>query len=318
VADSLDGTSHVSVPVTISSTSVTGLSPGTISYDQRAIGALNVNIAYDSGVATNNVVDVLSTPNVSGVFPGLSVTDLTTGGGDQVFVGQNGSVQGINGTLFVSNDALAQTFVTIDDSKDPTAQTQVTFERYTDPNTNLLYQAAENLAPANIYLADDEVQSATVLLGTPTSGHNVATVADTIPDGADPYLTLVGGSAGDTALVQGASSNVVVDRFGAVTVGNNGLLTGVNGNVTIRRTTTITVDDSTDPTSHAATAPVTITAGSIAGLSQGTIFYDQSALNTLNIDVAYDSGARTSSVFHVLSAPNFDHTPGPGGVVPGV
>jgi hypothetical protein len=330
IDDSADASNHVTVPVTISNSSVTGLSVGTISYDQAGLGILNINVAYNSGALTNGTFDVVSTPNASPYgFPGQTVTNLTTGGGDTVDVGQNGNVGGIVGNLFINNNALfqPQTIVQVDDSLDAFAQNQVAFDRYTDPSSNNLYQAIENLAPGTIYLADGEVLSAKVLLGAPQSGHNAVTVLDTVPDyGTSPYLTLEGGSrGGDTLAIQGTSTSILgpilgtstsllADNFATVTVGNNGLLTGINGDIIVNKVTTLTIDDSADTNDHPATAPVTITSTSIGGLSQGSITYDPSLLQTLNIHVAdSNNSVRTQSTFNVLSTPNFVHAPGQGG-----
>jgi hypothetical protein len=317
IDDSADASNHVAVPVTISNSSVTGLSTGTISYDQAGLGILNINVAYNSGQLTNGVFDVVSTPNASSFgSPGQTVTNLTTGGGDTVNVGQFGSTQGIVGNLFINNNALSQTIVKVDDSSDRIAQNQVMVDRYTDPSSNNLYQAIENLAPGNIYLADAEVVAAKVLLGAPRRGSNAVTVLDTVPnDGSTPYLTLEGGNGGgDTLAILGTSTSVLAENFATVTVGNNGLLTGINGDITVNKVTTLTIDDSADTNDRPATSPVTITSTTISGLSQGSITYDPSLLQTLNIHVAdSNNSVRTQSTFYVLSTPNFVPAPGQGG-----
>jgi hypothetical protein len=314
IDDSADASNHVTVPVTITNSKVTGLSVGTISYDQAGLSNLDINVAFNSFAFPTEVFNVLSTPNYSSILPGLTTTRLVTGGADTVNVGKSRNVSGIAGTLFIGNDGLdLGTFVQVDDSLDPVAQTSVQFERFTDPGTSLLYQAIENLAPANIYLADGDVQSATVLLGAPVTGHNAVTVVDTVPEGAAPYLTLEGGTqagsggpGNDTLAIRGTTTSVLAQNFATVSIGNaTDGVQDIHGDVTVTNAgplTSLTVDDSADQTGRTATfgvetasAPGTLLG--ITGLAPGaTINYSPFSLASLTID-----GGSGGNVFTVVN-----------------
>ncbi|HZU38538.1 MAG TPA: hypothetical protein VFA18_21615, partial [Gemmataceae bacterium] len=103
IDDSADPNNHVTVPVTISSTSVTGLAPATISYDPASLSALNVDVGYNNPnygngtPAAQSVYDIVSTPSLT------TTTTLISGGLDTVNVGNAGSVASIVGSLYLYN-----------------------------------------------------------------------------------------------------------------------------------------------------------------------------------------------------------------------
>jgi hypothetical protein len=227
VDNSADTVGHV---VTITNASVSGLAPGVIGYTQADLAALNIK-----GGTGGSTYNVQSTPSHSAA--NSVVTSVTGRGFDTVNVGLAGSVQGVRGTLVLTNPPAFNT-VTVDDSTDPTGRS-VTFDTVT-PLGDTLYGTIAGLAPGTIkYRAADTASPVHVLGGTggntftvnattvrtinldTGTGTNTVTVRATT--GA---LNITTGLALDTVNV-GSTANTLDAIVGAVTV------TGHGGNTTL-------------------------------------------------------------------------------------
>ncbi len=124
VYDNGDGTVRTA---TITSTSIKGLAPATITFDPTSLAALNISgsIGFQPAgrvrghvfPAFGNTYDVLSTPGFNR-DEALVKTTLSTFRQDIVFVGNNGSVSGIQGTLDIDGVGEA-TALSIDASGAP-------------------------------------------------------------------------------------------------------------------------------------------------------------------------------------------------------
>src|SRR5262249_34169519 len=155
VDDSADTTSRT-VTVGNGATSgfgvIHGLAPADINF--KYADTAQVTISTGSG---GNTVNVLAT----GV-----TTSLIGHGWDTVNIGNNGSVQGIWGTLNISNPP-NYTTINVDDSADPFAQKatlgQVTING--DPG----WEAISGLAPAVINYHDADVWSVAMLINSRSS-----------------------------------------------------------------------------------------------------------------------------------------------------
>jgi hypothetical protein len=282
IDDSLDPSNHVTVPVNISSSSVTGLSVGTISYDQASLGALSIQVGTRTAGVSRSVFNVLSTPNSSAIISGLTATTLFSGNNDQVNIGNQGNAQGVNGNLFIQGRGL--TTVNVNDAADPTSLPQVTLDLYQDPASNFLYESISNLAPATIYVEDGGVASVTITGGTPSSGGNTYTIANTTSETAVSIKT---GAGGDTVGIQGNRGSVVVDPSAGpdtVNIGKGGLVQGISGGITIRPgLANLSVDDSADPNRRTLTVT---SQGLDNGLNPSAPFspwLGYSSLNSLSI-----------------------------------
>jgi hypothetical protein len=116
IDDSGDSTSEAA---TVTASAVTGLSPGTISYDQAGLIGLTIN-----GGTGGTTLDVLSTPNF-GLIPGNETTTFTSNGNDIINVGDNGSLQGIRGNVAIATNSGGSPALVVDDSADSTPQSAV-------------------------------------------------------------------------------------------------------------------------------------------------------------------------------------------------
>jgi hypothetical protein len=228
--DSADASNHPdSSPVTITNSSVTGLSPATISFDPSELAGLQVYVGTNSGASTASTVNVLSTPNPFNLVPGVTTTLLVTGGNDTVNIGNSGSVQGIAGNLVVDN-ANQRTAVRVDESKDQFALVGMTVDTGTNPYTNVPSEVisldTNPLVPGSgsdfgrIYLSDAGVRLADIYLGHPTNDstqsntvivRNTWAAITTDIDGGDPY---------SSASIAGTTGSVIVQDFGTVGIGS--------------------------------------------------------------------------------------------------
>jgi hypothetical protein len=146
---------------------ICGLAPADISF--KYADTAQVTISTGTG---GNTVNVLAT----GV-----TTNLIGHGGDTVNLGNNGSVQGIWGTLNISNPP-SYTAINVDDSADPFAQ-HATLSQATingDPN----WEALSGLAPAAINYYDYDVSNIAMLI-------NSSSCVDVLDDGGI-YTTVNG------------------------------------------------------------------------------------------------------------------------------
>jgi len=264
IDDSADGGTHSNIVVT--SGSVTGLAPATISYAQGDLRNLNISTGTGS-----NTVNVLSTPFNFTQAPHTAL--IGHSGSTTVNVGNAGSLAGIQGAVDVSNPPIGgYTTLTIDDSADGA----------THSNVVVTSGSVTGLAPATISYQQSDLAALNIDTGT---GSNTVNVQSTPNNGVqNPHTALIGHS-GSTA----------------VNVGNGGTLAGIQGaldvsNPPVGGYTTLTIDDSAD----AATYPnVVVTSGSVTGLAPATISYQQSDLAALNINMG--TGSNT---VNVQSSPN--------------
>jgi hypothetical protein len=149
--DLADGASHTNVVVTASS--VTGLAPATISYQQLDLGTLEIRTGTGINIVNVQSTPVSLSPNNSTLLVGGSVEET------EVRVGNAGSLSGILGALFVSHASL-----NVDDSADLAhANVVVT----ADANG-----AITGLAPATIGYYQDS-RAVNIAMGTGTNTVNV-------------------------------------------------------------------------------------------------------------------------------------------------
>jgi hypothetical protein len=155
VDDSADPTPHT-VTVGNGATSefgvIHGLAPADINF--KYADTAQVTISTGTG---GNTVNVLAT----GV-----TTNLIGHGSDTVNIGNNGSVQGIWGTLNITNPP-SYTTINVDDSADPFAQ-NATLSQATingDPH----WEDLSGLAPAAINYYDYDVSSVAILINSSSS-----------------------------------------------------------------------------------------------------------------------------------------------------
>jgi hypothetical protein len=218
---------------------------------------------------TNLNVDSASSTNVvylqgSGFWGTLNIT---SNGPDAVKVGDNGSVQGIFGTVNIDNPP-DYTALTIDDSADSTAHSNVVLDTFT-PAGDSPWGSVTGLAPGSINYEYDDTGSVTITTGT---------AADTINVHATGVTTNLS-SAADFAL-------------NTVHVGNGGSIQGIFGTVNIEDPpsyTTLTIDDSSDTSGHSNVVLDTFTPsgdspwGSVTGLAPAAINYEYADTNSVSI-----------------------------------
>ncbi len=212
--------------VTLTSAGITGLAPAAINYQQYDLKSLTVY-----GGSGANTFTVASTPynwqvsttlhsgagynlvSVQGTNGPLSVV----GGGydDVVSVGSNGSVQGIQGAVTVTNPP-SYTALTIDDSADAAAH-----------SATLTNAGITGLAPATINYQQNDLAALTVYGG---AGGNTFTLAG-VPYNGMVTTTLHAGAGNDTVKFGGILSGRLSLDGGA---GSNTLdYSGYAGSVTV-------------------------------------------------------------------------------------
>jgi hypothetical protein len=269
VDDSSDPNNHTATPVTISSTSITGLAPNPISYGQTSLSALNIDVGFNNpqylngAPPTQSTFDIVSTPNENQPFLATTTT-LTSGGSDSVTLGDaSHNMQGIQGFVYVT-DLVDFTSVTMDDAGDTQQHTNVSLTSGSSGD-GPTYEEVTGLAPAVIELDAGSVVGTTILGGTATGG-NTYDVYDTQ---AGPWVIRTG-AGGDAVNVHDTSQGLTVDGQGAnnaVNVGDGGQVGGVRGAVAVQNEasglTALTVDDSRDPTAQT----VTIQSNAIYGIN---------------------------------------------------
>jgi hypothetical protein len=170
--------------------SIAGLAPGTISYESADVtspvvldggGGGNTftitNTPSGSGTATNlNCGAGADHVNVQGTGGGTTLNVEGEGGADIVNVGNNSSVQGILGTVNITN-APAFSTVTIDDSADISPQT-ATLSTFTPANDSA-FGRVSGLSPGTINYRYNDVSSPITIDGGRAG--NTFTVAATAP-----------------------------------------------------------------------------------------------------------------------------------------
>jgi hypothetical protein len=217
--------------------------------------------------------------------------DIISNGADTVTVGQNGSVQGINGTLTITNPP-SYTTLTIDDSSDTATRSWLA------PTISLTSSGITGLAPAPINFAETDLQSLTILGGLADNQFNVYSTPN------NPVITttlqtstgsnssvFVWGANGPLNIVGGGTDTVYVGNFLWGVQGILGALTVTNPT----GFTTLTIDDAADTTARY----VTVTNSGITGLAPAPINYDQYNLRALNI-----SGGSGGNTFSLSSTPS--------------
>jgi hypothetical protein len=235
-AVSLDDTADVvGRSVNITSAAITGLAPANIFFPHNP-GRLTTILAGSGG----NQFNVQST--AAGTTTNL-VTQLAA---NTATVGQNGSVQGILGSLNLDPSGPQWSAVMLDDSADPALRT-----------VTITGTSITGLSPGAITYAG--VQNLTV---EGSSGGNQFNVQSTA---AGTATTLVTQLAANTA-----------------TVGQNGSVQGILGSLNLDPNgpswSAVMLDDSADP----ALRTVTITGTSITGLAPGVITY--AGVQNLTVD----------------------------------
>jgi acrosin len=260
VDDSNDHTTGETV--TMTSTTLTGLTAGTINYGAAVLQDLAV-FTGNGGTTFN----VLSTPTV--VVNG-SVTELESRGQDSVNVGNAGSVQAIEGSLDVVNVGGA-TVLNVDDSADGT--TRVVTLQNAGPHNSL--PEITGLAPGTIaYLG---VSQLNVTTGT---NFNIVGVEGT---SASTLLTTQANDlveVGDAGSTQGIRSSLFVRN---VRAGKTGLI----------------VDDSADTTSRTVQLSYLdlfpgVSLGRLTGLSPATISFPGRGIASIQLHTG--DGANTVNV----------------------
>jgi hypothetical protein len=179
IDDSADSATHNNVVVTAGS--ATGLAPAVINYTQSDLAALNIH----TGTGANSI-NVQSTPTNFSRFP--RTTLIGNSDSTIVNVGNAGSVQGIQGRLYVDN-LFHETTLNVDDSADRTGRNVALSVDYGQGIGTI-----SGLAPAAITYGaslDISVRAVTVLAG---SGGNVFTVNGTGLNGQTTTITTGRGS----------------------------------------------------------------------------------------------------------------------------
>jgi hypothetical protein len=265
VDDSGDGTtrvvtlqnagSHNSVP------DITGLSPGAIAY----LGVRQLN------VGTGRNFNIISVEGTS------TCTLLTTQANDLVEVGDFGSTQGIQGSLFVRNRGAGKTGLIVDDSADTTARAVVL--NYNQFAPELIVGRLTGLTPAPISFPGSGLES----------------------------IQLETGGAANNVTVLATRSLVELEQNGGtetIDVGKNGLVEGTQGGLVIGteigfRTpaTQLVVDDSADPRPRTVTFDGTAFP-SINGLLVGPISYPPQIVQSVTFN-----GGSAGNVFDVHATP---------------
>jgi hypothetical protein len=234
---------------------------------------------------------------------GLTIND---GGNDEVFIGNNGSVQGIRGAVQIYNPSY-RTDLVIDDSADTSAQTAFISD-----------QDVYGLAPADIYFHTNSLSSLTIFGG---SGGNTFDIVDTPAtfNGSFPGYTWISTGAGvDLVYVAGTTGNLYLDGESGhdyVYVGTdpnttypmpgNGTLANIKGFVNVFNpsgVTTLVVDDGGDTAGHTATLNGTSLTGLSAG---GTIYWTPTSSSVSGgVDELHIYGSAASSAYYVTDTPN--------------
>ena len=300
----LDDNDTVSRNVTLTATTLTGLSAGTIYWNPSAASTGGVTYLVIDGSAAASTYTVTDTPNlrfstdlttgtgndtvnVSGTSGFLAV--YNRGGSDTVNVG-NGTLAGINGTVDVSG--AGSTALSILDGNDTTSRSATLTGNYLmGLSTGTISWAASSTAMGGvIYLR---------IAGS--SAGSTYNVTDT-PNALHP-TDLVTGVGNDTVNITGTTGTLNVSNAGGYDTVNlgNGTLANVNGSVNVSGagSTSLIVDDSNDTTAHSAT----LTARGLTGLSRGAIQWVPSAASMGGVVFLVIEGSAAGSIYTVTDTP---------------
>ena len=194
-----------------------------------------------------------------------------------IIVGDNGHVQGIQGTLMFTNPPNIDT-INVDDSMDNNMR-MVAIDATTPPGDSV-YGRIQGLSQGG-------------------------TIEFRIGDVKSP-VTVQTGLSGSIVNVLATFAGISIVSHGpdTVNIGNGGSVQDIHGNVSVSNVskpvtyTTLVIDDSTDQVSR--TMPITITNAAITGLAPAVISYAQSALRSLTIQ----GGPGNNAYYNVQSTPN--------------
>ena len=279
IDDSANGVS--SRFVTDNGTTISGLTPSTISINPGALTALNILggsvgntfVFHGTAAPTTNISTGTgpSSTFVQQLNLGAALNIQGQSGYDGVSISNAGSLAGILGHVDVQNaGAGSLTDLVIDDSNDATAR-------------NIQVNGTQTTGFNGYGLITYPVGIGTFTVDG-GSGGNTFTIANTIPNQANTFNT---GTGSDTVFLQktAAGSNVFINGEAGsdqVTLGNAGLASAILGasvNITNGAFTHVTVDDSNDATGHTATIGIT----QLSGLTTGPINYALNAGSRLDV-----------------------------------
>jgi hypothetical protein len=300
-----DGGDAVGHTATLTGSSLTGLSAGTIYWTPTAsfTGGVEYLQIYGSAAAsTYNVTDtpdltyytVLETGagndivNITGTTGSLAV--YNRGGADTVSVG-NGTLAGINGSVNVSGAGSTQLYVL--DYNDPTAR-----------SATLTGTSLTGLSGGTIgwTASPTAVGGVTFLSIAGSAAGSTYYVTDT--PSLFNYTDLATGSGDDVVSVTGTTGAFVTENLGGtdrVYVGN-GTLAGINGGVSVvgSGSTYLYVEDYADTTAHSAT----LTGNRLTGLSPGAIGWLPTVAATGGVTFLEIMGSAAGSTYTVADTPN--------------
>jgi hypothetical protein len=251
-----------------------------------------LSIVVNTGAGSNSVYVL----NEADGIP-LAIND---GGSDYVSIGSGGSVQGIRGTVSISNP-YAYTDLVIDDSADTVSRLATVNDTY-----------VTGLAPANIYFHYNDLSYLSIYGG---SGGNTFYVLDTPSTytGTNAGYTWIDSGAGiDTVNIFGTTGGLYVNGQGGhdyVYVGTNytnlgyGSTTAIYGFVYAFNpagSTSLVVDDSLDTVGRTAS----LTGSTLTGLSPGAIYWVPTASYSGGVTDLHIYGSAATSTYNVSDTPN--------------
>jgi hypothetical protein len=277
-----DSADLAGLTVTLGSSTLPDGPSGSIS----GLAPANINYAYND--TSSVTVKTGDGPNIINVLATGVTTNLVGNGGrdsDTVNVGNNGSVQGITGTLNIDNSPSFDV-LTIDDSADTTGRTISLGSSTLSDGSPSGY--VSGLAPATINYEYADVSSVTVKTGR----------------GGDIISVLA------TGVTTNLVGNGFFSAFDTVTVGNNGSVQGITGTLNIDNSPSfdvLTIDDSADATARTATiGSSTLSDGSPSGyvrfLAPADINYEYADIAS-PITINGGSGGNTFMVTDTASGP---------------
>jgi hypothetical protein len=282
-----DGADPSARLIQVYSNTITGLPSGTISWVTGDTHQVNVNppvVGGNAVIVRNTAVPTwINCANSYWAYSALP---------DTVTISDNGSVQGINGAVYVTGPG--NTNVNIDDSADTTSRNvaltsiPVTISDWFN-SVDYPFGSLTGLAPAAInFEGYASMTSPVVIKGG--SGGNTFTVTGTptqyLNMSGGPTINLNTGTGSDTVNVLGTAGGTVLNiegqsGFDVVKLGNAGNTQGIAGVVNVSNLaqySQLTVDDSSDPIGRTITLDTLPLLGShpwgtITGIAPGTINY---------------------------------------------
>ncbi|MEQ1829827.1 MAG: hypothetical protein ABL921_27945, partial [Pirellula sp.] len=289
--------------IRVGGSTVTGVGPAALNFDPRGIQSLTV-LAGKPADNTGNWISVLDTPQNRA---GNLVVTLKTGqnsdrvdveatssslfidgqkGLDQVFVGKDGSILGISGTVTVSNP-VNRTALTIDNSRDNRLR------------AGTLSEDSFRLFTTRIDFIENDLTSLTFLGGVRSN----VTVNDTPQNaGGNLQTDLVFGSGIDNVNVRGTTGALNINGNGGrdnVNIGADGKVDQIAGAIDISNPaaggfTTVNVDGSKEDIGHF----VKLDSGSLRDLAPAEIRFAERDLLALTV-----SAGPFFNQFNVVNTP---------------